>query len=292
MRIRALSYALALPYAIIHLSAFSVLLFPFSWKLVALCVGSYYLRMFFLTAGYHRYFSHRSFRMGRVAQFAFAFLASTTLQKGVLWWAAHHRHHHRHSDQPEDVHSPVQKGFFWAHMGWVLSEESVPTRWELIRDFASYPELRWVDRWYWVPGALYGLAILAIWGWPGVAWGFALSTILLYHGTYTINSLAHVFGSRRYRTTDSSRNNPWLALLTLGEGWHNNHHAYMSSARQGFRWWELDASYLALRALGCLGVVRDLREPPLELLEARLGRGSVGPAPARAEARGGLTRRG
>ncbi len=260
----------SIPFFTIHISIIAAFFIPFHWKLVTLCIASYSLRMFGITAGYHRYFSHRSYKMGRIPQFLLAWLGSTSVQKGVLWWSAHHRHHHRYSDLPNDIHSPIQSGFWWSHLGWVLCSKYDETQWEQIQDLAKYPELRWINRYYLLPGILYAM-ILFIWGgWGAFIWGFAISTVLLWHGTFTINSLSHVFGCRRYATTDTSRNNLFLALITLGEGWHNNHHCYMSSTRQGFFWWEIDVSYYVLRLLSWIGIIGELRAPPLHLLHTKL----------------------
>ena len=252
-------FGAVVPFAILHVAALGIVFTPFSWSLFAWFAGSYVLRMFGVTAGYHRYFSHRSYRLGRVAQFALALLAQTSAQKGVLWWAAHHRHHHGNSDEERDIHSPWRQGFWWSHAGWILSnryDEYDPKR---IADFSKYPELRWLDRHHWVPTVVYAAAILAVGGPLAFLWGYVASTVFLYHATFTINSLAHVWGSRRFETSDQSRNNFFLAILTLGEGWHNNHHYSMSSCRQGLRWWEVDLTYVALRALGFLGIARDFR---------------------------------
>ena len=190
-------------------------------------------------------------------------------QKGVLWWAANHRHHHKFSDLSEDIHSPLLTGFWWSHVGWILSVYYDETKWELIPDLKKFPELVWLNKYHQVPLVLYGATLYLLGGWSAFVWGFLVSTVLLWHGTFTINSLSHVYGTRRYVTTDTSRNNFWLALLTLGEGWHNNHHTYQSSANQGFFWWEVDGSFYILKALSWIGVTRDLRKPPLELLEAK-----------------------
>jgi stearoyl-CoA desaturase (delta-9 desaturase) len=259
----------SLPFWTVHALVLLAFFVPFSWEMVALCVGSYVLRMFAITAGYHRYFSHRAYKMGRVAQFAMAWLGSTATQKGVLYWAGHHRHHHRYSDQKQDLHSPIQDGFWWSHLGWIISTEYDEARHDLLQDLTKYREIVWVDRWHLVPAISYAVAMFAIWGMPGLVWGYFISTVLLWHGTFTINSLSHVFGSRRYQTTDTSRNNALLALITLGEGWHNNHHTYMSSANQGFFWWEFDVSYYVLKALSWVGVTSDLRKPPLATLESK-----------------------
>lgn len=257
------------PFILVHILALSVFFLPFHWGLVLLCLGSYALRMFAITAGYHRYFAHRSYKANRAFQFFMAVLGSTAVQKGVLWWAANHRLHHKHSDQPQDIHSPVQSGFFWSHVGWIISPHHDETRVDQIQDLTKYPELVFINKWHLLPAIAYGYAMFFFGGWAGFAWGFLLSTVLLWHGTFFINSLAHVIGSRRYETTDDSRNHFGLAVITLGEGWHNNHHCYMSSARQGFFWWEVDMSYYTLKLLSFTGIVSDLRQPPLALLEAK-----------------------
>ncbi|MBP6715472.1 MAG: fatty acid desaturase [Acidobacteria bacterium] len=249
----------ALPFAFMHIAVLAVFLFPFHWSLVAWLVGSYYLRMFAVTAGYHRYFSHRSFRMNRFWQFALAFLSQTSAQKGILWWASHHRHHHLLSDRKADVHSAVQEGFWWSHVGWILSDQYDDYDPAAVSDFGKYPELRWLDKYHLVPTVVYAVAIFLIGGWDAFVWGFVFATVILWHGTFFINSLSHVWGSRRFATPDESRNNFVLALVTLGEGWHNNHHYYMSSVRQGIRWWEVDITYYVLKAASWVGITRDLR---------------------------------
>jgi stearoyl-CoA desaturase (delta-9 desaturase) len=226
---------------------------------------TFFGRSFFVTAGYHRYFSHRSFRTSRLFQFVLAFGAESSAQKGVLWWAAHHRHHHRFSDTDRDVHSP-QRGFWWSHVGWILCDRYGATEVDSIRDFARYPELRFLNRHDWLAPWTLGAACWLIGGWSGVVVGFFWSTVLLWHSTFSINSLAHVIGRRRYDTDDTSKNSVALALLTGGEGWHNNHHRYPASARQGFFWWEVDTTYYGLRLLSAAGVVRDLRRPPASVL--------------------------
>ena len=243
----------------LHAAALGVVLFPFQWSLAGWLLATYSLRMFGVTAGYHRYFSHRSYKLGRTGQFLMAFLAQTSAQKGVLWWAAHHRHRHRHSDQERDVHSPRQRGFWWSHAGWVISNQWDEYDPKQVGDLAKFPELRWLDRYHWTPACVFGAAVLASGGAAAFWWGFVLSTVLVYHGTFAINSLAHVFGTQRFDTGDESRNNFWLALATLGEGWHNNHHYSVGSCRQGYRWWEIDVTYYVLKALSLAGVTRDLR---------------------------------
>lgn len=240
-----------------------------SWSGLALAVALYYARMFFVTGAYHRYFSHRSFKTSRAFQFLLALGGSTTLQKGVLWWAANHRHHHRASDQENDIHSPRVGGFWWSHAGWILVEDHQNTLWSDIRDMAKYPELRWLNRNHLAPAIGLAVLLLLAGGWHALLWGFFVSTTLLWHGTFTINSLSHIVGRRRYETTDDSKNNWVLAIVTMGEGWHNNHHYHMSSTNQGFFWWEIDMTYMTLKLLSYFGIVWDLRKPPQHILEGR-----------------------
>jgi stearoyl-CoA desaturase (Delta-9 desaturase) len=181
----------------------------------------------------------------------------------VLWWAAKHRHHHLHSDTEQDVHSPRHKGFLYSHVGWIFNRRHAKTDLVKIDDFARYPELMWLHRLELAPAVALGVVCFLIDGWSGLVVGFFWSTVLVYHGTFCINSLAHVRGKRRYVTGDDSRNNWLLALLTMGEGWHNNHHAYQSSVRQGFRWWEIDATFYILKLLSWIGIVWDMKTPPL-----------------------------
>jgi stearoyl-CoA desaturase (delta-9 desaturase) len=257
----------SVPFLLFHVAALSVFWVKFHWWYPLACLLLYGVRMFFVTAGYHRYFSHRSFKTSRWFQFVIAFMAMSSSQKGVLWWAAHHRHHHRFSDEDEDVHSPTLFGFFWAHIGWILSDKYNDTRLHYIGDFAKFPELRWLDKYYLVAPTVLGVTLWLLGGWGLFAWGFCLSTVMLWHGTFTINSLSHLFGNRRYETTDTSRNNWLLALVTLGEGWHNNHHHYMAAARQGFYWWEVDITYYGLKLLASLGLIRELRQVPAHVLD-------------------------
>jgi stearoyl-CoA desaturase (delta-9 desaturase) len=222
--------------------------------------------MFCITAGYHRYFSHRTYKMGRPAQFLMAFGGTTAVQKGPLWWASHHRIHHRYTDLDGDVHSP-RDGFWWSHVGWILSTKYKDTDLDGIKDFAAYPELRWLERYNWVGPWALAIASFLLFGWGGLLIGFFLSTVLLWHGTFLVNSMAHVVGRRRYATPDTSRNSFVIAVITGGEGWHNNHHYLPASVRQGFRWWEYDPTWYVLKGLAVVHVVRDLKNPPARLLD-------------------------
>jgi len=266
-------YPSTLPFILIHLSCVAAFWTGITWQAVAICITLYWLRMFGIGAGYHRYFSHRSYSTGRFFQFILAFLAQSSAQKSVLWWAAKHRHHHLHSDTQQDVHSPRHKGFVYSHLGWVFSRKHDATDLVKVADLASFPELRWLHKFEVMPAAVLAVLCFLIAGWSGLVIGFLWSTVLVYHATFCINSLAHVHGRKRYVTGDDSRNNWLLAFFTLGEGWHNNHHAYQSSVRQGFRWWEIDVTFYVLKALSLMGIVWDLRSPPAEVLrnEQRLG---------------------
>jgi stearoyl-CoA desaturase (delta-9 desaturase) len=239
-----------------------------SWHGLALAGASYFVRMFVVTAAYHRYFAHRSFKTSRWFQLLLALGAQSAAQKGVLWWASHHRWHHKYSDTPRDVHSAKLRGFWHSHIGWIVGEDWNATDASLVSDLARYPELRFLDRASvaLLPTVALALAFLFIGGLPGLVWGFFVSTVLLWHGSFAINSLAHMFGRRPYATTDDSRNNWLLAILTNGEGWHNNHHHYQSSAKQGFHWWQIDVTYYVLRLLAACGLIWDLRRPPPEVV--------------------------
>lgn len=260
-----------IPFWGVHVAAIAgIAWLGFSWSGLAIAGASYVVRLFAITAGYHRYFSHRAYRTSRAFQLVLAVLGLTATQKGPLWWAAHHRVHHKHSDQPGDVHSVRQRGFWWAHMFWILVRRNAGTDLDKVRDLARYPELRFVDRhaiWFTVA---FAVALYSAGGAHALVWGYFVSTVVLWHGTFTINSLSHVWGTRRYDTTDDSRNNPLLAVLTLGEGWHNNHHYYQSTANQGFFWWEIDVSYYVLKVMSWFGLVWDLRTPSKKILQSNL----------------------
>ena len=266
-------YPSALPFILIHLGCVAAIWSGVTWQAIAICAVLYVLRMFAVGAGYHRYFSHRSYSTSRVFQFILAFLAQSNAQKSVLWWAAKHRHHHLHSDTPQDVHSPRHKSFLYSHLGWIFDRQHDRADLVKVADFAEFPELLWLHKFEVLPAVALAILCFLVAGWSGLVVGFLWSTVLLYHATFCINSLAHVHGRKRYVTGDESRNNWALAIFTMGEGWHNNHHAYQSSVRQGFRWWELDATYYILRVLSWFGIVWDLKIAPEQVMrnEQRLG---------------------
>lgn len=279
---RRIDWPRVFPFVLLHLGCLGAIGVGVGATAVVVAVGLFILRMFAVTAFYHRYFAHRAFRTSRLMQFAFALFAASAVQRGPLWWASHHRHHHAHSDQETDVHSAQAHGFLWSHLGWFLARENFPARLHLVSDLARYPELRWLDRFDVVVPILLAVTLYGLGAWLEQAapaldtngmqllvWGFCISTVALYHATFAINSLAHGFGARRYATRDESRNNIWLALLTFGEGWHNNHHHFPGAARQGFYWWEIDLSYYGLRLLAALGLIWDLRTVPAHVRAAR-----------------------
>jgi stearoyl-CoA desaturase (delta-9 desaturase) len=257
----------SIPMAAVHVACIAAFFISFRWSYLIVCLALYYLRMFFITAGYHRYFSHRTFTTSRAFAFVMALIGTSSVQKGVLWWAAHHRHHHRYSDTEEDVHSPSVRGFLWSHIGWILSDRYNATRMELVPDLVKYPELRWLNKYHLVPPIALGAIMFLAGGWGMLVWGFCISTVLLWHSSFSINSLMHLFGKRRYATADTSRNSAILALVSMGEGWHNNHHYYQASTRQGFFWWEIDITYYLLKVLSWFRIVWDLHEPPPHVLE-------------------------
>ncbi|MCC5953620.1 MAG: fatty acid desaturase [Acidimicrobiia bacterium] len=250
----------SIPFAIAHLLPLLAIFTGVSRTAIVLFMVTFWGRIFFITAGYHRYFSHRAYKLARVPQFLMAFGGTMAAQKGPLWWAGHHREHHRTSDTEADIHSPL-RGFWWSHAGWILCDKYKDTPYDRIKDFAKYPELRFLNRHDWIGPWALGITCFLIGGWSGLLIGFFASTVACWHATFLVNSLAHVMGRRRFATEDTSRNSAIIAVLTMGEGWHNNHHYYQASARQGFYWWEWDPSYYILRGLATVGIVKDLKVP-------------------------------
>ena len=276
-----LDYFICAQFLFMHLACLLVIWAGVSPVAVVTCVALYIVRMFAITAGFHRLLAHRTYRTSRFFQFLIAFTGTASYQKGPLWWSAHHRHHHLVADTDRDFHSPLTRKFWRAHFGWFLSRDSQVTHWKLIANLSKYPELRFLDRYYSLPPVVLAVSAfiagtilhrfapgLGTSGFQMLVWAFFISTVVLYHGTFTVNSLAHIFGKRRFATEDNSRNNFFVALITLGEGWHNNHHYYASSERQGFYWWEIDVSHYTLTVLSWFGIVWDLRTPPADLVPA------------------------
>ncbi len=272
---KSVDWLRVMPFLFLHLACIAVLWVGWSPTAVAVAVVLYAVRMFAITGFYHRYFSHRAFQTSRFWQFVFAALGNSSAQRGPIWWASHHRHHHRFADLPQDVHSPLQHGFCWSHMGWLTSRKNFPARFRYVGDWMKYPELVWIDRFDTFFPLILALALfftgalleryapgLNADGWQLLVWGFFVSTVFLFHGTVTINSFAHMIGRRRFDTPDTSRNSFLLSIITLGEGWHNNHHHFPVCARQGFRWWEIDPTYYLLKLMARMGIVRNLRPLP------------------------------
>lgn len=249
-------------FILLHLACLMAFFTEISGYVLILCGASYLVQMIGITIGYHRLFSHRSFKTSRTFQFLLACLGCSASQSGPSWWVARHRHHHRSSDTAADVHSPVAHGFWWSHSGWILSTASDGTDVDSVKDLRRLPEIRWLDRYFWVPPLVLAVLCFVLGGWSGLIWGFLISTVLSHHATFTVNSVCHIWGRRRYETTDASRNNFLVALITLGEGWHNNHHHYQSSAKQGVRWWEIDVSYYLIRLMAWARLVWNVRTPP------------------------------
>jgi stearoyl-CoA desaturase (Delta-9 desaturase) len=264
---RRIDWTGAAPFLAIHLLAFGSIWTGITPAAAICCAVLYFVRMFAVTGAYHRYFSHRTYKTSRAFQFVLAFLAQTSAQRGVLWWASHHRHHHRYSDMPQDTHSVAQDGFWYSHVLWIFEKQNQATDMNRVRDLAKYPELRFLEKYYLLPPIMLGTAVFFTLGASGLFFGFFASTVLLWHGTFTINSLSHVFGRRRFETTDHSRNNWLLAIVTLGEGWHNNHHRYSAATRQGFYWYEYDITYYILKTLSFFGLVWKLSPVPAQVLE-------------------------
>lgn len=279
IHVKKIDWLRTIPFVFLHVACLGVIWVGTSWTAVSVCIALYFIRMFAVTGIYHRYFSHKTYKTSRPFQFVLAVFGATTVQRGALWWAAHHRHHHLYSDQPEDVHSPVQHGFFWSHMGWIMNNTNFGTKTKFVPELLKYPELVFLNRFDTLVPILFATGIFYFGKFLGAAypslgtsgpqmlvWGFFISTTLLFHGTQTINSLSHIFGSQRYATGDTSKNNFLLALLTMGEGWHNNHHYYMSSTRQGFVWWEVDITYYLLKMLSWTGLIWNLQPVPRHLI--------------------------
>ncbi|CAN4271073.1 OLE1 Fatty-acid desaturase [Methylophilaceae bacterium] len=277
-----IDYWRVIPFVAMHLACLAFFWVGYSAFAIIFAIALYAIRMFAITGFYHRYFSHKAFQTSRFGQFIFAVLGATAVQRGPLWWAAHHRNHHSHSDEENDAHSPVQHGFLWSHIGWFLSRSNFHTQFDRVKELTKFPELCFLDRFDVLIPVVFALGIFALGallenyvpslqtnGLQLLVWGFVISTVALYHATFSVNSLAHTWGKRRYATRDQSRNNLLIAILTLGEGWHNNHHHYPGAAKQGFYWWEIDFTYYGLRLLEATGLIWNLRKVPAEIRESK-----------------------
>ncbi len=279
----------SVPFFLVHVLCLGVVWTGWSTFAVFFAVIMYLLRMFSITAFYHRYFSHHAFQTNRFLQFIFAVWGCSALQRGPLWWAAIHRHHHIYADTDKDLHSPVRQGFFWSHIGWILAYENKRTRIEYLKDWLTFPELVFMDKFAYVIPIIEAPIIFIIGhllsiyrpefntnGVQLLIWGFFISTVLSSHATFTINSIDHMYGSRRYNMQNTSRNNIMTAIVTLGEGWHNNHHHFPITARAGFYWWELDVTYYLLVILSWLRIVKNLTPLPDKIRDSnQIAKGTI-----------------
>jgi stearoyl-CoA desaturase (Delta-9 desaturase) len=255
---------------LIQASALLIFVVQFRWAYVGLWAASHFLRAVGLTLAYHRYYAHRAFKMGRITRFVWTFIGVAAMQKGPLWWAGHHVNHHKFADRDGDPHSPMVSGVYYAHLGWFLNDtkyDRVEATNPVLRDFGPIPEVAWLDRNFWFPPTVLGVGLFLAGGMPWVVWGFCLPTMTLAHATFAINSINHMFGSRRFETVDESRNNALTAFFAAGEGWHNNHHRFQRAARNGFYWWEFDITWYAIRIMQALGLAWDVQPVPKRIYE-------------------------
>jgi stearoyl-CoA desaturase (delta-9 desaturase) len=253
---------------LVQASALLVFFVDFSWPLLALWAVSHFVRAMGLTLAFHRYYAHRAFQMNRVARVVWTFIGTAAMQKGPLWWAGHHVNHHRFADREGDPHSPMVSGVYYAHIGWFLNDakhDRVEGNNPVIRDFSKVPEIAFLDRYYFIPPLALAVAMFLIGGWSWLVWGFCLPTMTLAHATFAINTVNHMFGSRRFDTIDESRNNALTAFFAVGEGWHNNHHRYQRAARNGFYWWEFDPTWYAIRAMQAVGLAWNVQPVPARI---------------------------
>jgi stearoyl-CoA desaturase (delta-9 desaturase) len=254
----------------VQVSALLVFFVPFHPALVGLWATSHFVRAVGLTLLFHRYLAHRAFKLNRVARFVWAFIGTAAMQKGPLWWAGHHVNHHKFADRDGDPHSPMVSGFYYAHIGWFLNDtrhDRVEVTNPVMRDFSPVPELALLERCFWAPPAILAAVMYLLGGMPWFVWGFCLPTMTLAHSTFAINTVNHMFGSRRFETVDESRNNPVTAFFAVGEGWHNNHHRFQRAARNGFYWWEFDITWYTIKAMEAVGLAWDLQAVPARIYE-------------------------
>ena len=257
----------------VQVSAVLAVLVPFSWAMAGLWAVSHFLRAIGLTLSFHRYFAHRTFQMNRAARFVWALIGTAAMQKGPLWWAGHHVNHHKFADREGDPHSPAITGFYHAHIGWFLNDarhDRLEATNPVLRDFSSAPEIVWLDRYHFVPPLALAVGLFLSGGLQWLVWGFCVPTVTLAHSTFAINTVNHMFGSRRFDTIDDSRNNVLTAFFAAGEGWHNNHHRYQRAARNGFFWWEFDPTWYVIKLMAAVGLAWDVQAVPARIYaEAR-----------------------
>ncbi len=248
--------------AVLHIGAIAAL-FMFSWKALIVTAALYWITIGFgISLGYHRLHTHRSFQVPLGLEYLFAVFGALTLEGGPIFWVATHRIHHQKSDQAGDPHSP-RDGAWWAHVGWILFGETNHNNTKMMSkyapDLAKHRFYVWLNNYHWLPTIILAAVLLAVGGLPLVLWAVCLRVVVGLHSTWLVNSATHMFGSRRFETKDDSRNSWWVALLTFGEGWHNNHYAHPTSARHGLAWYEFDISWITLKVMRAVGIAKHIR---------------------------------
>ena len=261
-RDQRVNWATTITMALFHVGAVAAL-FMFNWRAFGVAVFLYWMCTGLgISMGYHRLHTHRSYKLPIWIEYFFAVCGTLTLEGGPIFWVATHRIHHQHSDKPGDPHSP-RDGAWWAHMFWLLTGESKHSNTRMMSKYA--PDLAkdrfyvWLNDYHWLPLLVLGVILFAVGGWPMLLWGVCVRVVFGLHATWLVNSATHMWGGRRFNTRDDSRNNWWVALITFGEGWHNNHHAHPTSARHGLAWYELDLSWIQITILKYLGIAKSIR---------------------------------
>jgi stearoyl-CoA desaturase (delta-9 desaturase) len=256
-----LNWTTTIVMILFHLGAVAAL-FVFSWKAFAVAVFLYWMTVGLgISLGYHRLHTHRSYKTPKLLEYFFAVCGASTLEGGPIFWVATHRIHHQKSDHEGDPHSP-RDGAWWSHVGWILLGEAKHNNTRLLSkyapDLAKDPFYVWLNNYHWVPVLVLAVILYATGGIPFVLWGICMRIVVGLHATWLVNSATHMWGSRRFDTHDDSKNNWWVALLTFGEGWHNNHHAHPTSARHGLAWYEVDISWISLKVMKFLGIAKSV----------------------------------
>ncbi|HEY3826486.1 MAG TPA: fatty acid desaturase [Bryobacteraceae bacterium] len=262
-RSEGLNWPSVIAFGLLHVGALAAL-FMFSWRNFLAAVFIYWIATGLgISMGYHRLHTHRGYKCPLWLEYFFAVCGTLSLEGGPIFWVAVHRIHHQKSDQSGDPHSPRHGGFFWSHVGWIMFGEGNHSNTRMLSkyapDLAKHRFYVWLNNWHWLPLAVLGVILLAIGGWPLMLWGVCVRTVFGLHATWLVNSATHMWGARRFATRDDSRNNWWVAAITFGEGWHNNHHAHPTSIRHGLAWYEIDHSWILVNILKRLGLAYDLK---------------------------------
>jgi len=274
--------AVLIALIIVHLVSLLGFYTGISWTAFVAFLGLYIIRGLGITMGYHRYFAHKSFKTNRFFQFILGLMGSMAVQGGILWWVSHHREHHRYTETEDDIHSPVAHGFWQSHIGWLTNKKAFNAPKIRANDFAKIPEIKFLQKQYVFIQVLQVLGLFSLGSYLQAAfpqletsgaqllvWGFFINTVALWHSTFAVNSICHVWGKEPYEANDTSKNNFIVALLAFGEGWHNNHHKFATSARHGLEWWQFDMTFITLRFLEAFGIVSHLKIPTQEQLAAK-----------------------